>query len=329
MSTIYRDKKTGLYFLNIRIDGKRKRISLGTKNRLTAKLRARIKERDLTGIQDSGPISLSDFAQQYLTWAKSIRPVTTFKGEKNALERFLEHFQGLRVDQISAHHADDFVAMLASRPVSPASVNRYIRTLASIFSTAVKWGYATSNPFHSVKKMRVLPKPPRVISTAQLKAILKTTREHAPAYVDLWNFYLFTGFRRAEAIRMDQADIDFTDGFIYARDAKGHKVRKIPMLGPVRSILSARNHRPKPFEFTLDQVSRTFEKMAALAGVKATLHDLRRCFASYCTEIGIPSAWVQKWMGHVSWKTTEDYYMGISDEMYGKLKRFETMISEN
>jgi integrase/recombinase XerD len=153
---------------------------------------------------------------------------------------------------------------------------------------------------------------------------------HAPQFLDLWNFYLFTGFRRNEALKLQWDDVDFDRGIVLARHTKGKKYRVVPMLGPVRSILDRRKNESRPFDFRERIVSEKFIEMARIANVKdVSLHDLRGAFASYCIEIGIPNEWVQQWLGHSSWQTSRDYYVGISEEMRAKLRVFETQISEN
>jgi integrase len=329
MSSIYRDPRTGIYYLDIRLDGKRKRISLETRDRHVARIAARSKERDLIGISPGERISIVDFAEQYLAWSASMKAAATVEGEKIALDRLQKQFPLARhIDRVTARMADELMAAVAST-ASPARVNFYLRTLRSVFSTAVRWGYLVENPFKLARAMRVELAPPRVLSSREIKAILRVTRTDAPQLEDLWNFYLFTGFRRSEALQLQWEDVDFESGIVRARYTKGRKYRTVPMLGPVRGILERRRKETRPFKFPERSVSDKFIQLAAAAGVKAQLHDLRRAFASYCVEAGIPGVWVQKWLGHASWRTSDEYYVGISDEMWGKLRRFETLMSEN
>ncbi len=331
MSTIYRDKKTGSYFLNLRVGGVRRRISLKTRDRQVARMRAKFRERDLLGISAAGPVSLKAFTTDYLAWASEMKSPNTVKGERLTLERLERELPaGKRVNRISAHDADDVIAKIAGSGAAPARVNYYIRTFRAIFAVAVRWGYVSENPFASIRQMRVELEPPRVLSSVEIKAILRETAKSAPEFLDLWNFYLFTGFRRNEALSLSWERVDFERGFVTATGTKAKRQRVVPMLGPVRLILERRREFRRPFDFPPRSVSDQFIRMARAAGVQnASLHDMRRAFASYCTEFGVPKAWVQKWLGHVSWATSDEYYVGISDEMLKKLRAFETMIGVN
>lgn len=69
-----------------------------------------------------------------------------------------------------------------------------------------------------------------------------------------------------------------------------------------------------PFHHLPQEVSRQFGKIATNAGLKISLHDLRRSFASrYASEV--PAPVLQRLMRHSDIKTTLKFYTNIDDQM--------------
>lgn len=315
--------------MDIRIDGIRKRVSLGTTDRSVAQLKAKLIKNNSSKIITSSPQTIEEFKTEYLLWAETRKAPNTMTGERTGLKFLQEFLPVKRLDHITPRLADMFFSdLMRKKKYSPARINFYIRTLRSIFSKAVHWQYIASNPFDDIAQIRFELSPPRILETKELHKIFTVARTNFPEWYDILVFYFYTGFRREEAISLKWEAVDFERNIVYARKTKGKKSRAVPMFAPTREILERRRKLPQPFPDLSDSiVSKIFVEIRTAAGIPdITLHDFRRSFASYLAESGISDAWIQRWLGHAKWTTTDDYYLGITDEMHGKLANFLTLI---
>jgi integrase len=317
-------KRGKIWFLDIRIGEKRIRESLDTSDKHVAAIKAKIRERELQGPAVFQRSTLEEFQREYLLWVEPLKSPETVGVERNALQRLQKAVRIKYLDEISVRIADQFASDIA-REVKPVTVNFYIRTLRAIFATALKWKYIASNPFREVKLPGYELPPPRILAKRELSKIFEITERDYREYLPLFQFYLCTGLRRSEALHLEWDDINEEGNYLIVKGTKGKRVRYVPLLPQTVQILRHRRQQPRPFsEFNADRVTNTFSAIAKTAGVKNTsLHDLRRSFASYLTDLGIPMAFVQKWLGHTTFDVTKDYYIGLSDDMWQRMKRFD------
>lgn len=322
MSSIRKRGKT--WFLDVRIGEKRIRESLETNDKRVAAIKAKIRERELRGPAVFQRSTLEDFQKEYLLWAEPLKSPETIGVERNTLNRLQKAVPVKYLDEITVRIADQFASDVA-RDVKPITVNFYIRTLRAIFGVAFKWKYIPENPFREVKLPGYELPPPRILSKRELSKLFEFTQRDHPEYLQLFEFYLYTGLRRSEAIRLDWNDINTEANYLTVRKTKGKRYRQVPLLPQTLRILQSRQSKSRPFaEFNADKVTRTYSAIAKAAGVKdSSLHDLRRSFSSYLTDLGVPPAFIQKWLGHSDFQVTDDHYIGLSDDMWQRMKRFD------
>lgn len=323
MSTLRKRGKT--WFLDVRIGEKRIRESLETSDKRVAAIKAKIRERELQGPAVFQRSTLEDYREEYLAWAKPLKSPETIGIEKNALTRFQGIVKTKYLDEVTARMVDEFISKLAGE-VKPITVNFYVRTLKAIFSVALRWKYIAENPFAETKFLGFELPPVRILSRKELTAIFDVAKRDFPGYLPLLQFYLCTGLRRSEALRLQWDDVNEEANYLLVKGTKSKSIRYVPLLPQTLQILNSRSKSRAPFAgFTADDVTRTYSKIATAAKVKNTsLHDLRRSFASYLTDMGIPMAFVQKWMGHTfSSDVTQDYYIGLSDDMWQRMRRLD------
>ena len=322
MSSIRKRGKT--WFLDLRIGDKRVRESLETTDKRVAFIKAKIRERELRGPAAFQRSTLEDFQKEYLLWAEPLKSPETIGVERNTLNRLRGSVKVRYLDDITVKIADEFASSIA-REVKPVTVNFYVRTLRAIFGVAFKWKYIPSNPFREVKLPGFELPSPRILSKRELKNIFETTRNDYTEYLPLFEFYLFTGLRRSEALRLEWSDVNEEANYLTVKNTKGKRVRHVPLLPQTIRILLSRRNKPLPFaEFTADDVTNRYREIAKKAGVKDTsLHDLRRSFSSYLTDLGVPSEFIQSWLGHTDPQVMRDHYLGLSDDMWQKMKHFD------
>lgn len=327
MATLRRNN-FGYYFLEARIDGRRIRKTLKTRYKKIAEARANIFLRDLTGeSQTVSRITFEAFKLEYIEYAKTRKAEGTVEGERIVLEKFSSVCpENRRLDSITGRVADRFITVLSNETIAkdpdqkrtrrPASVNVYIRTLRSIFSVAVKWGHLKVNPFSQVKVLRVETELPRILTLEEINLFFSKAREMSPDLVPLYEFYILTGVRRAEALRLEWKDLNINRGSIVLRNTKSKRPRFVKMSPRVKTLLTERAHLLRPFDFQSDWVSHRFVAIAVAAGIRGvSLHDLRRSFASYAADSGMPMLFIPWMMGHQSIDVTTDHYAGFDDAM--------------
>lgn len=320
MSTLRR-RTNGYFFIDIRTDGARKRISLDTKDRRTAKAKANIIERDLTGGEPISRATLDDFKLEFELYSKARKAPSTTKAERYALNKLSKFIRMRYLDQITPKMADAFVTAIArekkkDKTLTPGAVNFYIRTLKAIFTTAHKWGYVDRNPFVGVKAIRFERSMPRILTLGEIASVFEAAKRIEPAMAPLIEFYLLTGMRRNEALNLEWRDVDLARNVLILRNTKGKRARTVPMAPRVKTILDGRRELARPFLFRPSTVSHKFTLIAREAGIgDVSLHDLRRSFTSYAQDIGMPAMFLPWLIGHTEEQTTQQHYTGFYDEM--------------
>lgn len=116
------------------------------------------------------------------------------------------------------------------------------------------------------------------------------------------------GLRVSEVVKLEKRDIDFKEGKILIRQAKGSKDRVVPI---------PKAFKPKHLEFipikcgvrALQIAFKNAIKKARLNETKpnAHFHSLRHGFATQCVKKGIPIHHIRTLMGHTNISTTNVY----------------------
>lgn len=132
---------------------------------------------------------------------------------------------------------------------------------------------------------------------------------------NLFEFYLYTGVRRCEALSLRWSDVDFESESILIRGTKTlASFRCLDMLPRVREILQRQKAQnpdsPLVFPYKPCIVSRTFHKFCP----EHKLHDLRHTFVTRCAECGINVNVCQSLAGHSDVKVTLGIYTHTSTQ---------------
>jgi integrase len=133
----------------------------------------------------------------------------------------------------------------------------------------------------------------------------------------------YSGMRRNEMLDLRWGAnegmpwIDFDRGKIQipAEYNKADRDQWIPLHPELAAILEPlRQPRGRVFRISPSPtvVSRTFGKLAKKAGLKITLHDLRRSFGSRYAAC-VPAQVLQRLMRHADIKTTLQFYVDLDD----------------
>ncbi|MCH9812611.1 MAG: tyrosine-type recombinase/integrase [Epsilonproteobacteria bacterium] len=159
----------------------------------------------------------------------------------------------------------------------------------------------------NIKVSKTLPKP--VASHYILEALAKCDSQEKVLVLLLYTL----GLRISEATNLKIKDIK--NGWVRI-NGKGAKIREVPLLDEVRSVLDdyLKKYAPLVYIFEVDRVQisenklrYTLSKVFKRIGIKATPHQLRHSFASDLLDGGARITDVSELLGHASLDTTQIY----------------------
>jgi integrase len=125
---------------------------------------------------------------------------------------------------------------------------------------------------------------------------------------------LNTGMRKGKILHLSWGDVDFDNQFLFLKQTKSNRPRKIPMSGFVADVLRAIK-RSGEFVFVNPKTGRPLSDLQT--GFKATcrkagisdlrFHDLRHTAATYMVIGGIDLVTVKEILGHATIQMTMRY----------------------
>ena len=274
----------------------------------------------------------------------------TQKGYRDRLRyfrRYLTRVAHIKFADITSDTIKEYVVYLKRKNLSEISINGYLKVLS------VYWNYLCSvglwngspNPMTAIKLLRVPQIEKRVLKLEDVKRILAVpSRKNFfgfRTYVMLLLFY-DTAIRLNELRAITLEDIDIQGGTILIH-GKGRKQR-IAIFGKRTAkwlhlfITRWRLQYPGEYLFSTRKgkqilestVQRTVRRVGEKAGLEIPLspHLIRHSAATHRAQAGMPTFWLQRYLGHASVRTTERYvHMADSEDEREKFRRFSPLDS--
>jgi site-specific recombinase XerD len=318
--------RSGYYYVQFR---RTKKQSLRTKNRRQAeKIFNRLKREWLEGrLVQSDPgrrITLAEFISEYLSHRETMAP-STYRMDSLSL-RLLRDVVGptTLLRSITQLKIEDFKSACFARGVKKQSVNSYLRHIKAALGQAVEWDYLKERP--RVKFCKAGKTLPRVLSPREIDVLLAEAKKDNEELWRLMVFYLWTGARRSEALRLKGQDVFFDSERPCVRlFGKGEQERLVPLLPPAIESL-------RPYQKDMGPVfprrepstiSHWFLALARKCSIKARLHDLRHTAATYMLANGIDIRYVQEILGHAQLSTTQIYTHVLKDKLYDEMLKLK------
>ena len=299
-----------------------RRITSLTKTDTYQAGQARLKdlEKDRLGISDPGPakpILFEEFADQFLKDYSEVnkRPASA-RSDKNSLNHLKPFFKNRYLGDIGPELVEKYKAERI-REVSPASVNRELACLKTIFNKAQEWGGVPINPIAGkrVRKFTENNRMQRVLTQEETAGLMANAGGYLKPFLII---ALNTGMRRNEILTLKWKDVDFLHAelTIRAEISKSKKPRTIPMNGPVADAIREmpRGNRSGLVFFNpetgtnvkdIKTAFRTACRTAEISGVR--IHDLRHTAATRMIEAGVDIVTVKEILGHSSVEITMRY----------------------
>jgi integrase len=320
---LYRREPIGIYYARLYAGGRNKWISLNTKSFSVAKIEVskRLQTHYMTADAEArtrhGKASVGDLAKIYLQEVEldgSIKASTKeYRGK--TVKYLFKSWPALsskapnRVPEIECRHwAADYRGKF-----SETLFNNTLDTLRHLFELAIKYGLIARNPAAGIEKVKVSQKKLELPSGDKFKQIVELIRSSGSATSagcgDLVEFLTYSGLRATEAANVHWRDIDLERGRMYVAPGKTGQARYVPLLDPMRDLLSRIQATPRWYRslhrrkggYILSVIE--CEKALTSACKKAdvhrlTRHDLRHLFATRCIESGVDIPTVSRWLGH-------------------------------
>ena len=229
-----------------------------------------------------------------------------------------------------------FLAALADRQYSPATMARKIATLRSFYKWAERRSLAPTNPMTLIRTPRQAKRLPKAITVEQVERLLSAPSEDdLPRRRDraMLETLYSTGLRVSELVGLRVSDLDLEHEALHVR-GKGRKERIVPLgshaLGAITKYIELARTEPKfaeawkageegsPTPLFLNKhagslssrsVRRKLDKYLRQAGLDPAIspHTLRHSFATHLLENGADLRSVQELLGHQSLSTTQVY----------------------
>jgi integrase len=312
---VYRRGAKGIFVVDFEYRGQRIKRSARTTNRREAErferqLRSEVEDR--AGGKMSARMTIDQAINRYLDTVivPVSRPenVRTYVYSLGLLREFIGGETDL--DAITPKLISDLRAHLV-RGRKSNTVNRYLTHLRAILNQAVEWGVLRSAP--RIASIPTRDERFRVLTSEEEKRLLAA----APLWLrNLLIFYLDTGARKSEALRITWADVDLTRkprGTVRFTGTKNGESRTLPLPERCRAMLQAlRAMRPAECDHVflapdhlrkqpapIGDFKKAWTSLKERAGVDdLRVHDLRHTYASRLTMAKISHLTAQKLTGH-------------------------------
>jgi integrase len=320
---LYRREPLGVYYARLYVGGRNKWFSLKTKVFSVAKLellnvlKAHYSLKDALALTKTGKVTIEGLATIYLqgvTLNGAIKTVT--KDYRVKMVRYLfrswPELPKRTPGRVTETECMEWAAQYQAK-CSAILFNNTLDTLRHIFEVAIGRGLIARNPAARIGKARITQKKLELPSKDHFHAIVAEIRNAGSGYSagngDLVEFLAYSGLRATEASLIRWGDIDFYRGRIYVAPGKNSQSRFVPLLEPMRDLLTKIQADPRWFRsearrkagylLSVVECEKALTSACAKVDVKRlTRHDLRHLYATRCIESGVDIPTVSRWLGH-------------------------------
>ncbi|GAA5116988.1 site-specific integrase [Luteolibacter yonseiensis] len=305
--------RAGTIYLRAKVEGKVKRVSLGTSDLRIAK----IKRDDLLAGMRAAAVLQPNAAH-----VRTIGDVLAVVAERITTQPQLQPrtilfyrdiLKVLKETLPVAVHARSWTAgeagkwwMRMAKQYHAQRANNLLGVAKRVGKAIVELGLRLDDPTAGLKRMKVTEKDLHIPSKETVEMVIEDVRaqrkahsEEAGNYIE---FLAYAGCRHGQAVALQWEDI--TKDWIRFKSGvsgtKGADTRRLPISPPLRAILD--KMRP---ENATGPVFKLKTPKVALANACERLqiphlrvHDLRHFFATWALECGVDVPTVSKWLGH-------------------------------
>lgn len=260
-------------------------------------------------MQDYTNITLGEWLQKwYEIYKKPYLSTSSLSNIEMTIRLHIpEEMKSMRITEISPLMLEHAIGEV----MAPRMRQYTWQVLNSAFERAALFDIIPLNPMKFLLKVKHKQKQGSALTALEIKEFKWKIKKHPLR--NLFEFYLYTGCRRSEALLIRKSDVNLSNGTLHIPGTKtATSNRVIPIFEPLRYVIARviDNAAPYLFDVTGDYVSRSFKALCP----NHKLHDLRHTFATHCLECGISMKVVQLWLGHSNFETTASIYTHVMDD---------------
>lgn len=267
---------------------------------------------------------------------KSAQHVSDMKSD---FKRFINMVGDIEVSSVTHFHAEKFLDHLKTKgrlnklnkPLSPVTINGVISNVRNIFSGGAAKDIIKVNPFEDISPVKVVRKVPHFYKPDEMRQIIKEAARVAEDFDKVLEFYLFTGLRQSEGVKLQFCDVDFSEKqfILDGQTTKTSCERIVPLNDRAFAIMEymKKNHN-KPIPYDSKQIGYFFRKIRQNMNFKGTFHDVRKTtntwLIRYCD---LDSQLAKQVLGHSDGGANLNYYTGYDgDDTREALNKLETIL---
>jgi integrase len=307
----------GIYKLDLRTPGgERIRRSTGTKDRKAAQeyhdqLKATLWRMDKLGEEPDR--MFDEAALRFLTLYANSRD---YRNKLRHVAWWRERFKQRTIRSLTAGDVLDAAPTHLIREnhppkaLAPATINRYVATMARILSLCEEWGWISKAP-----KLTLQEEPETRVRWEPKHVIVKLIKAMSVSWMqELSLFAVSTGMRQSEitTLTWSQVDMAKSHAYVTAPGAKSKKARGVPLNADAMLVLKQRMGKHPTLVFTRSESAiaiqevdrRVLARACKAVGIEDFhFHDFRHTWASWHIQSGQTSLLALKELG--GWKKIE------------------------
>jgi integrase len=259
-------------------------------------------------------------AQRMAWWQTKIGHLTLLEVDEDHIFYAIEELASKKPRYYAGKDADgNSIHKAKNKPYAPATLNRYVATMAALFTWCIKKRIAPkgwSNPCKGIDKSPENNEVVRFLDKDERIALLNTCRQSK--WPKLYLFVLLaltTGARSGELKRLKWEDIDLGRSEAAIHKTKNGDRKILPLVpavlrelelhkGPDSKLVFASSIRPD-IAYHSDWVWREALKEAKIKNFR--FHDLRHTCASYLAQNGATLLEIGDVLGHRNLSVTKRY----------------------
>ena len=228
--------------------------------------------------------------------------------------------------ELQTKHIYEFKAELLDSGKAPATINKYLHYIYTIWETAkVEWSMSLPprNPATLVKKEKVRDKIDRILSKEEYASLINASKQsNLKILTDMIQFAYLTAMRFGEIVKLNVEDINFETKIATLNDTKNGETRHVPLSDQAIEICLRNRFGEKLFNINRDRFKWYFNQACRKAGVENfRFHDLRACAITNLFLNGWSIAEVSTISGHKSWSELKKYTRVRPNQLLNKLNK--------
>ena len=254
-------------------------------------------------------VGFMEFAREFIE-IYSKQNKKSWKRDEFSLISLSPFFKGKTIQDIGPEFVERYKTKRKTE-VSPATVNRDLAFLKTMFNKAVEWGRLESSPVTNVKKFKEPNSKERILNVSEMARLIDAANNHLKPILII---ALNTGMRRGEILSLKWENVNLSKRCIHLEDSKAGKSRDIPMNSLVVEALSDIPQNsgyvfPSPRTGgPIEDIKTAFKTACKKAEIKGLrFHDLRHTAATRMVEAMVDLVTVSKILGHSSIQMTMRY----------------------